>query len=116
VRGVLSSPAHRLLSGRLLVLEYHGHRSGRSFGIPLRYAEETDRRLVAIAVRPKQKLWWRSFVTPAPATLTLRGRRVEAVGALAELDAALDAYVARYPRSAALASDAAVVVFTPVPR
>lgn len=120
VRGVLGSPAHRVLSGTLLVLEYHGHRSGRSFRIPLRYAAASDGGLVAIALRPGQKLWWRSFATstPAPAKLTLHGRTVAAHGTVAEHAAravALSAYLARYPRSAGLAADAAVVVFTPRP-
>ena len=116
VRGLLDSPAHRLLSGRLLVLEYRGRRSGRTFRIPLRYAATRDGSLVAIAVEPDRKLWWRSFATSDRATLTLRGGRVEAHGTLAEgraREAALDAYVARWPRSAALAAGAAVVVFAP---
>lgn len=118
MRVVLDSPAHRLLSGRLLVLEYRGHRSGRPFRIPVRYAEASDGSLVAVAVRPERKLWWRSFAAPGQATLTLRGGSVEARGTLAETAAretALAAYLARYPRSAALASDAAIVVFTRSP-
>jgi hypothetical protein len=115
VRAVLVSPAHRILSSRLLVFDYRGHRSGRSFRIPLRYAETTDGSVVAVAVRPERKRWWRSFAEPADATLTLRGVRVEAIGALAEGDdreRALEAYLARYPRAAELARDAAIVVFT----
>jgi hypothetical protein len=116
VRGVLDSRAHRLLSGRLLVLEYRGRRSGRTFRIPLRYAETRDGSLVAIAVEPDRKHWWRSFGTSGLATLTLRGGSVEAHGTVAEgraREAALDAYVARWPRSAALAAGAAIVVFAP---
>ena len=116
MRSVLDSPAHRLLSGTLVVLAYRGHRSGRLFRIPLRYAETTDGAVVAVAVRPKQKRWWRSFAEPAPATVTLRGERVEVIGALAlgeDRERALETYVARFPRSAGLARDAAIVVFTP---
>ena len=43
VRAVLDSPAHRVLSGTLLVMAYRGLRSGRAFRIPLRYAEADDR-------------------------------------------------------------------------
>jgi hypothetical protein len=94
---------------------YRGHRSGRTFRVPLRYAQTTDGAVVAVAVRPERKRWWRSFAEPADATLTLRGNRVEAIGALAEgddRDRARAAYVSRFPRSAALARDAAIVVFT----
>jgi hypothetical protein len=118
VRTILDSRAHRLLSGRLVVLGYSGHRSEGSFRIPLRYADATDGGLVALAVRPEQKLWWRSFAKPSPATLTLRGRRIEAVGTLVEGDErepAFEAYVARFPRSTELARDAAIVVFRRAP-
>jgi hypothetical protein len=113
VRAVLESPFHRALSRTLLTLAYRG-RSGRSFRIPVRYAETTDGAIVALAVHPERKLWWRSFAAPSEATLTLRGDRVEATGALAagdDRERALQAYVARFPRSADLARDAAIVVF-----
>ena len=116
VRALLSSPAHPLLSGRLLILSYQGRLSGRTFRIPLRYAETHDGRLVALAVRPERKLWWRSFVEPSLATVTLRSERREATGVVAEgvdRELALGAYLARYPRSARLAREAAVVVWCP---
>lgn len=116
VRALLRSPAHPLLSGRLLILSYQGRLSGRTFRIPLRYAETHDGRLVALAVRPERKLWWRSFVEPSLATVTLRSERREATGVVAEgvdRELALGAYLARYPRSARLAREAAVVVWCP---
>ena len=119
VRAILGSRAHRLLSGTLVVVEYRGHWSGRVFRIPLRYAPMAEGSIVALAVQPERKLWWRSFLTSAPATLDLRGRRVEASGRLVEdvaRTSALEAYVARFPRSARHAREAAFVVFTPAPR
>ena len=111
---MLCSRVHALLSDTLAVLSYDGHRSGRTFHIPVRYAELGDDRLVAIAVRPERKLWWRSFAEPRDATLELRGHRVRVVGRLVEGDVrkqAAAAYASRYPHSAGLASDAALVVF-----
>jgi hypothetical protein len=116
VRRVLDSRAHRLLSGRLLVLAYRGRRSGRELRIPLRYAETGDGAFVAVAVRPERKQWWRSFSSGGPATLTLRGKEVFVQGRIAvgdEREAALRAYDARYPRSRRLTRDAAVVVLEP---
>ena len=118
VRAVLGSRMHRMLSGRLLVLTYRGHVSGRTFRIPLSYAELPDGRVAALAVRPGRKLWWRSFRTPSRATLTIRGDSVEVRGAIVEgaaRDAALTAYVARHRRTAGLARGAAIVVFGPMP-
>lgn len=98
------------------MVSYRGHRSGRAFRVPLRYAAAPGGRFVALAVQPEEKLWWRSFTEPAPATLTVRRRRIETRGELAEGEArerSLAVYVARYPRSATLARDAAIVEFTP---
>jgi hypothetical protein len=105
---------HRVLSGRLVVVEYSGHHSGRTFRIPLRFAPVTSDTVVAVAVQPQRKLWWRSFARPAPAVLRLAGSDVAAEGALVEgaaRERALAAYVARFPHSAGLTRDAAVVVF-----
>jgi hypothetical protein len=113
-RAVLDSRAHRTLSGRLVVVEYRGYRSGRTFRIPLRFAPATKDTIVVVAVRPQRKNWWRSFARPAPAVLRLGGSQVRAEGALVEggdRERALTAYLHRYPRSERLTLDAAVVVF-----
>ena len=114
VRTVLGSPAHRLLSGRLLVLDYPGRRTGRVHRIPLRYAETETGDLVVVAVHPERKKWWRSFAEPSPATVLLRGASVDVVGALASGDrraTALARYEARNPRGARWTREAAVIVF-----
>jgi hypothetical protein len=114
VRGILRSPAHRLLSRSLTVLEYEGRATGRTFAIPLRYAETADGRLVALAVDPDRKLWWRAFAEPRPAVALVRGQSHEVVGTLAEgalHDEARAAYAARYRGSDALLDDGALVVF-----
>ncbi len=114
VRLVLASRAHPVLSGRLAVVEYRGHQTGRLYRIPLRYANAADGKIVALALRAPEKRWWRSFRPSGTALLTLRGDRLDARGTLVEGDArarALAAYLARYPRSSRAVSDAAVVVF-----
>ena len=116
VRAVLGSRAHRILSGRLVLLTYRGRRSRRELSIPLRYAETDAGALVAVAVGAERKQWWRTFSGGAQATLTLRGRRVPVDGVLVkggEREAALGAYLGRYPRSRRITHDAAVVVFEP---
>jgi len=80
----------------------------------LRYAELPGGRLVVMAVRPERKLWWRSFAVPRDAVLLVRGASAPALGAVAagELrDEARAVYAARYPRSARLLGDAALIVF-----
>jgi hypothetical protein len=99
-----------------MVLTYRGHRSGRAFSIPLRYAPMANGRLVALAVDRRRKLWWRSFTTPRDATAVLRRERIPVVGAVAEgrgRDEAAAAYTGRYRRAGRLVRDAALVVFEP---
>ena len=114
VRRILRSRFHGLLSGLLVVLEYEGRTTGRRFAIPLRYAETKDARLVALAVDPDTKRWWRSFAEPRRAVVLHRGQRHDVVGTLAGgplREAARAAYAARYPRAARLIEGAALVVF-----
>ena len=114
VRLVLESPAHGVLSGRLLLLAYRGRRSGRTFRIPLRYAETSEGALVAVAVRPEEKRWWRAFSDGGTALVTLRGEHLDVRGTVVEggsREAALRAYLHRYPRSRRITEGAAVVVF-----
>jgi hypothetical protein len=116
VRALLDSRLHGALSGRLVLVVYSGRRSGRRFCIPLRYATTADGAVVAVALRPERKQWWRAFAPAGPATLTLRGVDVSADGQVAlgaAREAALEAYLGRYPRSRGVAHDAAVVVFRP---
>jgi hypothetical protein len=130
VRGVLGSPAHRVLSGALVVLTYRGHRSGREFRIPLQYVETPGGPIVTLAVRPEGKLWWRSFAEPSQAALLVAGAERSVIGRVLEGDErrrAARAYLARFPRAkgqldlkgewddAALdGAPAAVVSFEPV--
>jgi hypothetical protein len=114
VRAVLESRAHRIGSGRLVLLAYRGRRTGRVFRIPLRYATTESGALVAVAVRPERKQWWRTFSHAERAVLTLRRQRLAARGVVVdgvERDTALRAYLGRYPRSRRITENAAVVVF-----
>jgi hypothetical protein len=115
VRRVLDSPAHRALSGQLLVLAYRGSRTGQEHRIPLRYAETPAGEIVVLALEPEGKQWWRSFAAPRGATITFRGARLTVEGVLSEGQMrrqALAAYTARFRVGSGLAATAAVVVFT----
>ena len=74
VRGVLSSPAHRLLSGHLMLLSVTGRRSGRTFTFPVAYAQDGDRLTVTLDW-PERKRWWRNLRGGAPVAVRLRGVR-----------------------------------------
>jgi hypothetical protein len=72
VRGLLRSPAHRLLSGRLLVITVTGRRTGRTHSFPVIYRQEAE--AIRIVVGGAQwKQWWRNLRGGAPVSLRLRG-------------------------------------------
>jgi len=84
VRGVLRSPAHRLLSGRVLLLTYTGRRTGEQHTIPVQYVRDGEALVVTVG-RPERKLWWRSLRGPGTrVTLLLAGRRCEAIADVRE--------------------------------
>ncbi len=92
VRAVLRSPAHRLLSGRLLLVTYTGRRSGAQYTIPVQYERDGEALLVTVGW-PERKLWWRNLREPGTRVgVTLAGRRREAV---AELHETADAVTVR---------------------
>ena len=72
VRGLLRSPAHALLSRRLLLITVTGRRSGRRFTIPVGY-RETDDGLEIVVGWPERKRWWRNLRGGAPVAVRLRG-------------------------------------------
>jgi hypothetical protein len=73
LRWLLRSPLHGLLSGQLCLVRYEGRRSGRQIEIPVGYQDVGDAIVVMISHAPS-RLWWRNFLEPRPATLTIRGR------------------------------------------
>jgi hypothetical protein len=103
VRSLLRSPAHRLLSGSVLLLAYSGRRSGVRRELPAMYAVLGDC-FVVLAGQPDTKTWWRNFVGDVqPVTVTVAGRHTSCRARLmdprtAEHQLALDAYRERYPR------------------
>jgi hypothetical protein len=100
VAALLRSPAHRFLSGSHLLLFYTGRWSGRRRALPVGYARDRDR-LLLVAGRPEGKRWWRNFHEPREIEAVVAGQRRHGRGRLlagAEREAALAAYLARFPR------------------
>jgi F420H(2)-dependent quinone reductase len=118
VRRLLRSPAHRVLSGSVLLLAYTGRRSGVRRELPAMYAGLGDR-FVVVPGQPATKTWWRNFVGDVqPVTVTVAGRRDSCQARLleprtAEHQLALDAYRKRYPH-VPVEDATPVLVLTPV--
>jgi hypothetical protein len=73
VRGLLRSPAHGLVSGRLALLTVTGRRSGRTFTFPVAYQMDGDDRVALHVDWPERKLWWRNLRDGARVELRLAG-------------------------------------------
>ncbi len=71
---LLRSPAHRVLSGKYVLVSFTGRRSGRRYSTPVAYAQEGDTVWVSTDSR-----WWRNLVGDAPVQLRLRGHAVDGV-------------------------------------
>ena len=70
VRWVLGSPVHWVMSGKLMVIEVIGRRTGARYAIPTAYAERGDQVLAASA-----GTWVRNLSPDRPVVLVHRGRR-----------------------------------------
>jgi deazaflavin-dependent oxidoreductase (nitroreductase family) len=119
VRAVLRSPAHRMLSGSVLLLEYTGHRTGLRRALPVMYAP-AGKDLVVMAGHPTTKTWWQNFgPDPRAVQVTVRDGRRDCTArrpdaGTADHDQALRAYRRRFPRGVP-GPGAPVVVLTPGP-
>jgi deazaflavin-dependent oxidoreductase (nitroreductase family) len=72
VRGLLATPLHRLVSGRLALITVTGRRSGRRYTFPVAYSQDGDRVTIEVGW-PERKVWWRNLRDGGEVRLRLRG-------------------------------------------
>ncbi len=101
---LLHTPLRPLAGRHTIAITYVGPRSGREFTLPVWAIDAPDGRGWLVGVgQHEQKRWWRSFRTPQPARLLVKGREYAATGHLltgADRDAAAAAYVKAIPMAA----------------
>ncbi|MFF5010521.1 hypothetical protein ACFY3G_47965 [Streptomyces phaeochromogenes] len=81
VRPLLGSRFHRPLSGRLMLLTYNGHRTGREFTVPIGYFGWDPGTVLAMS---SQLGWIPSLRGGSPVRLRIRGEVHEAVPTVIE--------------------------------
>lgn len=110
VRAILRSPLHGVLSGSLVLVTYTGRRSGRTFTIPVMYAED-GADLLAYVGGSATKVWWRNLKGSAPVRVRRRGLELDGTGSvITGTEQVRAAYVERFPRAeASLDADPAAV-------
>lgn len=72
VEVLLRSPAHPLVSRRLVLISVTGRRTGAEHTFPVAY-QESDGALTIPVMWPERKLWWRNLREGAGVRLRLRG-------------------------------------------
>ncbi|MGF1507448.1 MAG: nitroreductase/quinone reductase family protein [Anaerolineae bacterium] len=85
MRLILRSPLHGMVSERLLLLTYTGHKSGKKYTIPVGYTRENGT-LYVLTHSP----WWRNFQQPAEVRVRLQG---EMIGGTAEVVSDIEAVI-----------------------
>ncbi|MEU5878808.1 nitroreductase/quinone reductase family protein [Spirillospora sp. NPDC047279] len=81
VRGLLRSPAHRLMSRSTMVLTVTGRRTGKEYTFPVSYYRTGG----AITCYTDGG-WWRNLVGGAPVSLLIAGRRLAGHAEVVALD------------------------------
>ena len=94
---LLGSSLHRMLNAKVVVVAYHGRRSGRSVRLPVQYAP-LGGWIVVFPGRAASKHWWRNFEQPHAATLLLADRTIRSLGAVIREPEQLDPLAAAYQR------------------
>jgi len=85
VRAILRSPLHRMLSGSLLLVTYTGRKSGRTYTIPVMYAEAGNDLLVYVG-RSSEKVWWRNLKDVASVRVRSEGGKTRPLARVSIVD------------------------------
>ena len=78
IRGLLRSRFHWVMSGRLALISYIGHRSGHRYTLPVAY-HQLDGSIVAVTPKGKTN-WWRNFQHSQVCHVWLGGKEYKATG------------------------------------
>jgi deazaflavin-dependent oxidoreductase (nitroreductase family) len=92
---LLRTPFHGLISKGVLLLEFKGRKSGKTYRVPVSFARLEDGSLLVITF--KRRKWWYNFVGGEQVHVWMRGRkraaRAEAITETQALQAALVEYL-----------------------
>jgi deazaflavin-dependent oxidoreductase (nitroreductase family) len=106
VRLLLRSPLHGMLSAALLLITYHGRKSGKEYTLPVQYVQD-DHVIYIVSGEPEQKTWWRNLRGGTPVRLLLAGRTFTGKANILAVDAeavqiarALGLYLQHFPAAA----------------
>ena len=106
VRLILRSPLHGLFSSALLLITYHGRKSGKEYTLPVQYVQDGNN-IYIVPGYAEKKNWWRNLEGGMDVQLTLkeitmrgRGIMLEGEADAEEIFKGFGLYLQRFPPSA----------------
>jgi hypothetical protein len=72
VEKILTSPAHKILSGSTVLIRYRGRRTDTEYTTPVQYAD-AHVGFVVLVGKPDTKTWWRNFTDMGQLQVLLAG-------------------------------------------
>lgn len=79
IKPLLRSPFHGLVSKRIMLVTFTGHKSGKRYSTPVEYMQNGN--TVTLFTR-KDRRWWKNLQNAAPITLRIRGQDVSSTAEL----------------------------------
>ena len=86
VRLILRSPLYGLFSSALLLITYHGRKSGKEYTLPVQYVQNGSN-IYIVPGYAEKKTWWRNLKGGMDVQLTLKGQTMRGRGILLEHEA-----------------------------
>jgi deazaflavin-dependent oxidoreductase (nitroreductase family) len=106
VRLILRSPLHGLFSSALLLITYHGRKSGKEYTLPVQYVQDGNN-IYIVPGYAEKKNWWRNLEGGMDVQIRLKGQAMRGAGILFEREADAEEilkgfglYLQRFPPSA----------------
>lgn len=97
VAAILRSPLHSWISGSVMLVNYTGRKSGKSYTLPVNYLRDEDA-LITISFR--KRTWWRNLLDGSSLKLLLQGRTVSGQPQVLRTDEEVVSALARVVRLA----------------
>jgi len=83
VRLILRSPLHDWISAAVLLITYHGRKSGKEYTLPIQYVQDGNH-IYIIPGYAEKKTWWRNLKGGMDVQLTIKGQTRSGKGILLE--------------------------------
>ena len=94
---LLRSPLHFFISGRMMLVTFTGHKSGKSYTTPVEYCRDNER---VIFFTQRERVWWKNLRGGAAVTVRIAGRDLTGQAqAITDDEAIRTAFACMHPRA-----------------